>query len=111
MPRQPRLDAPDTLYHVMVRGIERTAVFRGDADRTDFLDRLARLGAAGGPHGVRMGYAFKAATASPHSMPSPSTPGPSFPITSSSSRGQGTAGTGTRHEKHKMHKESLGSNP
>ena len=25
MPRQPRLDAPDTLHHVMVRGLERRA--------------------------------------------------------------------------------------
>ena len=28
MPRQPRLDAPETLHHVMVRGIERRALFR-----------------------------------------------------------------------------------
>ncbi|RPI11052.1 MAG: hypothetical protein EHM71_01910, partial [Zetaproteobacteria bacterium] len=47
MPRHARLDAPDTLHHVMVRGIERTAIFRADADRTDFLTRLARLGAEG----------------------------------------------------------------
>ena len=43
MPRQARLDAPDTLYHVMVRGLERTAVFRDDTDRAEFLDRLVRL--------------------------------------------------------------------
>ena len=47
MPRQPRLDAPNTLHHVMVRGIERTAVFRGHADRTDFVGRLADLVAEG----------------------------------------------------------------
>jgi len=35
MPRQPRLDAPGTLHHVMVRGIERTALFRDDHDRAD----------------------------------------------------------------------------
>ena len=28
MPRQARLDAPGTLHHVMVRGIERTTLFR-----------------------------------------------------------------------------------
>ena len=43
MPRQPRLDAPETLHHVMVRGIERTAIFRDDADRTVFVTRLAAL--------------------------------------------------------------------
>ena len=41
MPRQPRLDAPDTLHHVMVRGIERTLIFRDDADRADFVARVA----------------------------------------------------------------------
>jgi hypothetical protein len=30
---QPRLDAPGVLQHVMVRGIERTQIFRADADR------------------------------------------------------------------------------
>jgi putative transposase len=47
MPRHARLDAPDTLHHVMVRGIERTAIFREDADRTDFLARLEHLVAEG----------------------------------------------------------------
>jgi putative transposase len=47
MPRQPRLDAPDTLHHVMVRGIERTLLFRDDPDRTDFVARLAFLAEAG----------------------------------------------------------------
>ncbi|HTX54573.1 MAG TPA: transposase, partial [Candidatus Baltobacteraceae bacterium] len=47
MPRQARLDAPDTLHHVMVRGIERTAIFRDDADRSDFIARLAALAEAG----------------------------------------------------------------
>lgn len=41
MPRQPRLDALDTLHHVMMRGIERTAIFREDRDRADFVARLA----------------------------------------------------------------------
>ena len=47
MPRQARLDAPDTLHHVMVRGIERTSIFRDDTDRSDFVARLAALAEAG----------------------------------------------------------------
>ena len=47
MPRQARLDAPDTLHHVMVRGIERTAIFRDDVDRADFMARVAALADAG----------------------------------------------------------------
>ena len=43
MPRQARLDAPGTLHHVMVRGIERTTLFRDDRDRADFVARLAAL--------------------------------------------------------------------
>ena len=43
MPRQPRLDAPGALHHVMGRGIERTKVFQADADRDDFVTRLAGL--------------------------------------------------------------------
>ena len=41
MPRQARLDAPGTLHHVMVRGIEGTDIFRTDKDREDLLDRFA----------------------------------------------------------------------
>ncbi len=41
MPRQPRLDAPGALHHVMGRGVERTNIFRIDRDRDDFLNRLA----------------------------------------------------------------------
>ena len=48
MPRQPRLDASGVLHHVMVRGIERRAIFRDNADRADFVDRLAALVAATG---------------------------------------------------------------
>ena len=47
MPRQPRLDAPGTLHHVMVRGLERRPIFREDADRADFVARLARLAEQG----------------------------------------------------------------
>ncbi len=47
MPRQPRLDAPGVLHHVMVRGIERTFLFREDTDRADFVARLAALAEKG----------------------------------------------------------------
>ena len=43
MPRLARLDAPGVLHHVMGRGIERKEIFFNDADRSDFLDRLAVL--------------------------------------------------------------------
>jgi hypothetical protein len=43
MPRQPRRDAPGTLHHVMVRGIERTPIFRNKPDGADFVARLAVL--------------------------------------------------------------------
>lgn len=43
MPRQPRIDAPGLLYHVIARGIERKSVFRDDTDRKFFLDRLGSL--------------------------------------------------------------------
>ncbi len=43
MPRQPRLNAPGALHHVIVRGIERRPIFRGDAGRADFIARLAGL--------------------------------------------------------------------
>ena len=47
MPRQPRLDAPDALHHVMVRGLERRVIFRDDRDRADFVARLAALAEGG----------------------------------------------------------------
>ena len=43
MPRQPRLDAPGTLHHVMIRGIDGTKIFRDNEDRKDFLSRISRL--------------------------------------------------------------------
>lgn len=48
MPRGPRLDAPETLHHVMVRGIEGRAIFRDDQDREDFLRRLEEVVTATG---------------------------------------------------------------
>jgi putative transposase len=46
MPRGPRLDAPDTLHHVRVRGIEGRAIFRDAPDREDFLRRLGEVAGA-----------------------------------------------------------------
>jgi REP element-mobilizing transposase RayT len=43
MPRQPRLDSPGLLQHVIVRGIERSDIFRDDGDRTRFVARLGKL--------------------------------------------------------------------
>lgn len=43
MPRQPRLDAPGALHHVMGRGIERTKLFQDDADRDDFVNRIGEV--------------------------------------------------------------------
>ena len=40
MPRGPRLDAPGTLHHVMVRGIEGRRIFETTTDRRDFVARL-----------------------------------------------------------------------
>lgn len=41
MPRQPRLDRPGLVHHVMARGIEGQDIFRDDKDREAFLQRLA----------------------------------------------------------------------
>jgi putative transposase len=43
MPRQPRLDIPGMLQHVIVRGIDRADIFRDDLDRRRFTDRFGRL--------------------------------------------------------------------
>ncbi len=40
MPRGARLDAPDALHHIMVRGIERSDIVFNDGDRLDFLNRI-----------------------------------------------------------------------
>ena len=41
MPRLTRLDAPGALHHVMIRGIEGTAIFRDDRD--SFIDRFGNI--------------------------------------------------------------------
>lgn len=43
MPRHARLDAAGSLHHVIIRGIARREVFRGDDDRLDFVGRLSVL--------------------------------------------------------------------
>jgi REP element-mobilizing transposase RayT len=43
MPRKARLDAPGTLHHVMIRGLEGRDIFRNDEDRENFLARLGQL--------------------------------------------------------------------
>jgi len=43
MPRGPRLDAPGTLHHVMMRGIERIRIVMDDKDRKDLMDRMGDL--------------------------------------------------------------------
>jgi len=47
MPRGLRLDAPGTMHHVIVRGIERGHIFRSDRDREDFLARLGHVAEEG----------------------------------------------------------------
>lgn len=43
MPRTARLDIPDLLHHVIVRGVNREFIFRDDADRSRFLKRFSFL--------------------------------------------------------------------
>jgi putative transposase len=43
MPRQPRIDIPGVLYHVLIRGIERRDLVLDDVDRSFFLDCFSRL--------------------------------------------------------------------
>ncbi len=48
MPRQPRLDTPGTLHHVIVRGLDRGAIVRDDQDRAEFVTRLRDAAGATG---------------------------------------------------------------
>lgn len=43
MPRKARIDAPGALHHIIVRGIDRTAIFRDGTDCENFLARLRRI--------------------------------------------------------------------
>ena len=42
MPRKARLDVPGALHHIMVRGINKLAIFKDDQDRSRFLERLGQ---------------------------------------------------------------------
>lgn len=43
MPRQARLDAPGTLHHVIVMGIEKRKIVNDDHDRADFVSRMGTI--------------------------------------------------------------------
>ncbi|MBI5586197.1 MAG: transposase [Deltaproteobacteria bacterium] len=43
MPRQARLDAPGTLHHIIIRGIEKRRIFDDDQDRKAFLFKMGTL--------------------------------------------------------------------
>ena len=43
MPRKARIDAPGALHHIIIRGIEKSAIFRDDLDRENFIKRLSEL--------------------------------------------------------------------
>ena len=46
MPRRARLHAPETLYHVIVQGIEKRRIVSDVADHKDFVQRLGELSTA-----------------------------------------------------------------
>ena len=43
MPRKARLDAPGTLHHAIVRGIEKRCIVNDDKDRENFVTRMGEL--------------------------------------------------------------------
>jgi len=43
MPRQARIDAAGAVHHIIIRGIERRKIYRQDADRINFLERLGAI--------------------------------------------------------------------
>jgi hypothetical protein len=43
MPRQARLDAPGTLHHVIIRGIERKEIVKDDHDSQNFVYRMGTI--------------------------------------------------------------------
>ena len=43
MPRNARIDSPGALHHIIIRGIERKAVFKDSADRDNFIERLGGI--------------------------------------------------------------------
>ena len=43
MPRGRRLDAPGTLHHLIVRGIEKRVIVNDDKDHEDFVTRMGAV--------------------------------------------------------------------
>ena len=43
MPRQARRDAPGTLHHVFIRGIERKEIVKDDHDSQNFVYRMGTI--------------------------------------------------------------------
>jgi len=43
LPRHARLDAPGTLHHVIIRGIERRRIINDDEDRMNFTSRMGGI--------------------------------------------------------------------
>jgi putative transposase len=41
MPRKARIDAPGALHHIIVRGIERKAIFKDSIDYSNTINRSA----------------------------------------------------------------------
>jgi putative transposase len=42
MPRQAPLDVAGALHHIMIRGINKSDIFKDDQDRTLFIERLGQ---------------------------------------------------------------------
>jgi putative transposase len=43
MPRQARLDAPGTLHHVIIRGIEKRKIVDDKIDQNRFVERMGQI--------------------------------------------------------------------
>jgi REP element-mobilizing transposase RayT len=43
MPRKARIDAPDALHHIIIRGIEGKQIFNDDRDYQNFIQRLGNI--------------------------------------------------------------------
>ncbi len=43
MPRKTRIDAPGAIHHIIIRGIERSVIFKNNNDRDYFITRLGSL--------------------------------------------------------------------
>ena len=43
MPRKARIDAPGAMHHIIIRGIERKAIFKDNEDRANFVERMGAI--------------------------------------------------------------------